>query len=78
MTTWFENLVGFRESAVPDVAEHLLLDGEYITSRMNGRRIRHGRFEVLRVGELQNHVDRLRLTGGPPTVREVVTRRDVR
>ncbi|MGI9610213.1 MAG: hypothetical protein ACR2NL_07945, partial [Acidimicrobiia bacterium] len=46
--------------------------GEYITSRMNGRRIRHGRFEVLRLGELHRQVDRLRLAGGSPVVREVV------
>lgn len=72
MSTWFEKLVGFREAAVPDVTEHLHLDGEYITSRMNGRRIRHGRFEILRVGELRSRVDRLRLVGDIPSVREVV------
>ncbi|MFW2383438.1 MAG: hypothetical protein ACN4GZ_16915 [Acidimicrobiales bacterium] len=72
MSSWFEQLVGFRETAVPDVAEHFGVDGEYITSRMNGRRIRHGRFEVLRLRELRSQVDRLRLAGGTPRVREVV------
>jgi hypothetical protein len=72
VSTWFEKLVGFGESAQPDVAEHLHLDGEYITSHLNGRRIRHGRFEVLKLGELRSQVDDLDPAGGAPTVREVV------
>ncbi len=72
VSTWFEKLLGFRESAVPDVAEHLHVDGEYITSRMNGRRIRHGRFEILPLSELRSRADNLYRTGGFPTVREVV------
>jgi hypothetical protein len=72
VSTWFEKLVGFSEAHVPDVAEHLHVDGEYITSRLNGRRIRHGRFDVLQLVELRGRVDDLYRFGGSPIVQEVV------
>ncbi|NNE95399.1 MAG: hypothetical protein HKN24_05170 [Acidimicrobiales bacterium] len=72
MSSWFEKLVGFRESAVSNVADHFLVDNEYITSTPNGRRIRYGRFETLTLAQLRTRVDGLYLLGGRPKVREVV------
>ena len=45
MGDWFEELAGFREATVASVAERFDVDGEWLTSRANGRRMRHGRFE---------------------------------
>ncbi len=51
--TWFSTLTGFVEGDVRDVASMFELDGEWMTSRANGRRMRHGRFELLSVDELR-------------------------
>ncbi|MCH9684118.1 MAG: hypothetical protein K0V04_21975 [Deltaproteobacteria bacterium] len=50
---WFETLTGFEESAVADVAEQFVVEGERMTSRANGRTMIQGRFETPSLGELR-------------------------
>jgi hypothetical protein len=48
---WFERLTGFDERG--DVVGNFEVDGEWLTSRANGRRMRAGRFELASVAELR-------------------------
>jgi hypothetical protein len=43
---WFERLTGFREKSPERVRRNLQLDGEYLISTVNGRKIRCGRLEI--------------------------------
>jgi hypothetical protein len=51
---WFERLTGFDERTARDVAGQFEVDGEWMTSRANGRRIRVGRFEMPTLAELRS------------------------
>ena len=53
---WFQTLTGFKESGVDDVASQFSCDGEWLTSRANGRRMRAGRFEMVSLSELRGRV----------------------
>lgn len=55
---WFEDLTGFVESAA-QVRAQLSLEGEYLSSRANGRRMRCGRLELASLGELRTRVAQL-------------------
>jgi hypothetical protein len=50
---WFETLTGFREGSPEQVRSNLAVEGEYITSRINGARHRHGRLETPSLAELR-------------------------
>ena len=50
---WFERLTGFDERAAADVASNFDVEGEWLTSRANGRRMRAGRFELPSLAELR-------------------------
>ena len=70
---WFERLTGFRERDVNDFASQFILDGDHLTSRPNGRRMRHGRFETPTLGELRQRArDSERRPAGKTSLREVV------
>jgi hypothetical protein len=69
---WFEELTGFREDAVDDVAACFDVDGEHLTSRPNGRRMRWGRFETPSLAELRRRWNESAPPGGATRVREVV------
>lgn len=58
---WFEQLTGFREHEVDDVAAQFVVDGEWITSSANGRTMRHGRFDTPSLADLRAQ------TGEPAT-----------
>jgi hypothetical protein len=51
---WFERLTGFEERTTPDVRSQFEVDGEWITSRANGRRMRVGRFEMAALADLRS------------------------
>ncbi|MCU0754314.1 MAG: hypothetical protein MUE46_04230 [Xanthomonadales bacterium] len=68
---WFEDLTGFVESAAA-VRAQLMLDGEYLTSRANGRRMRCGRLELPSLGELRRRVAALGRPGGRTRLSERV------
>jgi len=50
---WFDRLTGFSERDAANVASQFDVDGEWLTSRANRRRIRAGRFELVSVAELR-------------------------
>ena len=56
---WFERLTGFDERAASDVAGNFDVDGEWLTSRANGRRMRAGRFELPSLTELRKRREQL-------------------
>lgn len=51
--TWFERLTGVRETDGDTVRAQLTLDGEWLVSRPNGRRMRHGTLELPSLAELR-------------------------
>ncbi|MDQ2089060.1 hypothetical protein [Marimonas arenosa] len=73
---WFERLTGFAEDRPRGVRERLRQDDEWIESRVNGRRIRAGRFshptlEELRAAAMPGRAGRLRLSEVVADVREL-------
>jgi hypothetical protein len=68
--TWFEDLVGFPENGGDAVRNDLVLDGEHIVSKANGRRIRHGRLEIVSAGELARRAAQFTSTGRRLDLRE--------
>jgi hypothetical protein len=68
---WFEALTGFAEDGVADVAGRFVVDGELITSKANGRTMRHGRFETPTLHELRQRWQGL-AGGGRLRLREVI------
>ena len=54
--TWFEQLTGFRESSIDEVHSQLTVDGEYLVSAANGKRVAFGRLEMPSLAELRARV----------------------
>jgi hypothetical protein len=69
---WFQDLVGFREGEVWDVSAQFRVDGQWLTSRANGRRMRHGRFETPSLAELRQRAAEDDGIAGRLSVREIV------
>ena len=59
--TWFETLTGFRETSPGQVHKNIAVDGEKLTSSVNGRVMVYGRLETPSLGELR---ERVRAGGG--------------
>lgn len=53
---WFETLTGFREQSPEQVRRHLSLQGEVLTSRVNGAVMTCGALETPSLGELRKRV----------------------
>ena len=53
--TWFERLTGVRETDGETVRRQFTLDGEWLESHANGRRLRHGTLELPSLAELRAH-----------------------
>ncbi len=69
--TWFERLMGFREEGPEHVREHISVDGPWLVSRVNGRRVRWGELTTPSLGELRAAASDA--AAGPATeVREIV------
>ena len=51
---WFNDLTGFREDQVNDVGAQFVVDGEWITSIANDRRMRFGRFNTPALEQLRD------------------------
>src|SRR5215471_8029126 len=70
---WFELLTGFQETVPSEVRKNLTVDGETLTSHVNGKVFVCGRLETPSLAELR---DRVRTgdhgDGGKISVREVV------
>ena len=67
---WFDELTGFSEQDVLNVADEFEIDGDHLTSHHNGRRMCSGRFENPSLAELQEQMPAA--NGRPTTVREIV------
>jgi len=73
---WFERLVGFRECGYEETRSRLLVDGGWLSSRVNGARYRTGTLELVSLQDLRA---RARDGGAPPgRLRVSLARGDVR
>ena len=63
---WFERLTGFKEETPDQVRSNISVDGECLTSRINGATYRHGRLEVPSLAELRKRT-------GPPSGRKGIS-----
>ncbi|MBI1295637.1 hypothetical protein GC175_11855 [bacterium] len=70
--TWFETLTGFGETSPSYVRQNLIVDGDTLTSRANGKVMVYGRLETPSLAELRERVRSVVPDGGRMTVREVV------
>lgn len=71
--TWFETLTGFRERSPNQVRQNLAVDGETLTSHVNGRAMICGQLEIPSLAELREHARSGGQGRGKISVREVVT-----
>ena len=69
---WFETLTGFREESPSLVRDNILVEGEYMRSKVNGRRMECGHLESPCLGELRNRIRESKPPMGTLTVSEVV------
>ncbi len=70
--TWFEALTGFAESTPEQARQKLRVDGETLTSLVNGRAMACGRLETPSLAELRQRVGTNGPDGSKLSVREVV------
>lgn len=73
---WFKELTGFSETNASDLRQKMILDGETLTSTVNGRRLVCGRLETPSLGNLRERARSTQPNGGRLTAREVIA--DVR
>lgn len=71
--TWFEALMGFEERSPDQVRENISIDGEKLTSRINGKTITCGRLETPSLAELREDIRSVGNGHGQLSVREVVS-----
>lgn len=70
--SWFHDMTGFEEESPDQVRRNLTVDGDFLTSRINGNTFRCGRLETPSLAELRTRVPGVRGSLGRSTVREVV------
>lgn len=71
-TMWFEELTGFAEENPDQVRENLVLCGDTLSSKINGRSFVCGRLETPSLGELRSAASRCHLPAGKIILREVI------
>ena len=64
---WFEDLVGFSETSGDDVRRRLRVEGEVMSSIVNGRRMRCGTLDVASLAELRERT--ADVVTGPPQLK---------
>lgn len=69
---WFEALTGFREDSPRQVRENLVVNGEAMTSRVNGKVMKCGRLETPSLAELRDRALACAHDKGSISVREVI------
>lgn len=69
---WFEELTGFVEETPAQVRNNLLLSGNSLTSKINGKSFVCGELQTPSLGELRLILPENKLPKGPIKVREVV------
>jgi hypothetical protein len=70
--TWFKDLTGFSEEYPQQVRENITVDGQTLTSRVNGRVLVYGQLETPTLAELRERVHASGYKTGKMSVREVV------
>ena len=73
MTDWFHTLTGLKEAGLSGpMADQFLIEGDFITSKANSRRMRAGTFETPTLAELRLQTEQLvdEQPTGPIRVRE--------
>jgi hypothetical protein len=70
--TWFEVLTGFEERSPDQVRKNITIDGETLTSQVNGRTMACGRLEIPTLAELRETIRSTERDGGVLSVREEV------
>ena len=69
---WFQKLFGFYEQSPGQVREQIVIDGELMSSRKNGKSYRYGRLETPTLADLRLQVRSAKPIPGKLTLREVV------
>lgn len=69
---WFETLTGFPEVSPPQVRENITVDGQELTSHVNGKVLVCGQLETPTLAELRERVQASGYKSGKISVREVV------
>lgn len=69
---WFRNITGFAEVGYEDTRARLVVEGEHLVSKADGRRHRVGRFELVRLRDLRHRVTGAMDAGLRCTLRSVV------
>jgi hypothetical protein len=69
---WFETLIGCPEGYPQQVRENIVLDGEFLKSRINGNVLAWGRLEIPSLAQLRERVSLGEPEVGKISVREVV------
>src|SRR3990172_4485265 len=70
--TWFEVLTGFDETLPGQVRKNVTVDGESLTSHVNGKVMACGRLETPTLAELRERIRSGGRGGGSISLREVV------
>lgn len=61
---WFEELMGFREDNAEQIYANIVVDGQFMTSKANGRTYKCGQLETPTLGELRTRVSQQSATVG--------------
>jgi len=69
---WFEDLTGFVEESPAQVRAKLEVNGNTLTSRVNGRSFIYGQLQIPSLAELRSAVPESRIPSGRIKVREVI------
>lgn len=69
---WFERLTGFAEESPKQVRSIIIIEGEQMTSLVNGVTFRYGKLEIPSLAELRDRVHSTDYVRGEISVREVV------
>ncbi len=70
--SWFETLTGFPETSPSQVRQNITVDGETLTSNVNGKAMVYGRLETPSVAELRERVKSVLPGSRNISVREVI------
>ena len=70
--TWFETLTGFEERSPDQVHKNITVDGETLTSHINGNTLACGRLDIPSLAELREQIPPAGRGDGVLSVREVV------
>jgi hypothetical protein len=69
---WFKKLVGFYENTPSQVRDNFNLEGEFLTSKVNGRRMRCGKLTIPSLQELREQATDVGSYAGTIKIDEVV------